>query len=73
MQGVRKGIMAAHRGVSSSKVSNFHTSMDILEDDVTEIILLKQYLDLLASAGSERFAMIECNWVNLVVMCWKSW
>ena len=66
MESVRTGVMATGGAASAAKV-------DILEDDGTEIILLKQYLDLLASAGSTRFAVIECNCVILVVMCWKNW
>ena len=44
----------------TSKVSNFHGIMDVLEDDGTEIIMAKQYLDLLAS-GCKRFATSLCN------------
>ena len=56
------GVMVDNRGASSSKVSTFQGIMDILEDDGTELVMIKQYLDLLASAGSERFAkMCECS------------
>ncbi len=68
-KGMRTGVMVDHGGVSSSKVSNFQGIMDVLEDDSTEIIMLKQYLDLLASAGSTRFAMIVCKCVFLVIVC----
>ena len=41
MQGVRMGIMADAGAASTSKVSNFHGIMDVLEDDRTEIIMAK--------------------------------
>ncbi len=69
MQGVRTGIIVDDRGASSSKVSTFQGVMDILEDDGSEIIMLKQYLDLLASAGSERLAYLYSFCVYFSYFC----
>ncbi len=65
------GIMADAEAVSTSKVSNFYGIMDVLEDNGTEIIMAKQYLDLLASGCSKRFATNLCNVVILAVVLFQ--